>query len=93
MAADGNRLPIVVLLPDFLQGKTYDTAYADSARIFLYCPLPGEELNMWLENQSGTADDFVIGDKLIVDDGTGKLLISAGSPESEPFVCGTCGEK
>lgn len=87
MAADGNRLPIAILLPDHLQGKTPSDAYATGTRGFLYFPVAGEEFNMIIENQSGTADDFVIGDKLIVDDGTGKLLISAGTPESEPFLC------
>lgn len=86
MAADGNRLPIILLLPDALQGKTVDDAYANGERCFLYAPVPGEEVNVLLENQSGTADDFVIGDKLIVDDGTGKILISSGTPESEPFI-------
>jgi hypothetical protein len=87
MAADGNRLPICILLPDHLQGKTMTDAYADGDRCFLYFPALGEELNMLLENQSGTADDFIPGSKLIVDDGTGKLLISAGTPEAEPFIC------
>lgn len=87
MAADGNRLPICVLLPDHLQGKLATDAYADGDRAQVYYPAPGEELNMLVENQSGTADDFVPGDKLIVDDGTGKLLISASTPESEPFIC------
>lgn len=87
MAADGNRLPIAVLLPDHTQGKTATDAYVSGTRGFLYFPVAGEELNMIIENQSGTADDFAIGDKLIVDDGTGKLLISASTPESEPFIC------
>lgn len=87
MAADGNRIPIAVLLIDHLQGKTATDAYADADRGFLYFPVAGEEINVLLENQAGTADDFIIGSKLIVDDGTGKLLISAGSPESEPFIC------
>lgn len=87
MAADGNRLPIAVLLPDRLQGKLATDAYATGDIGFLYFPVMGEELNMLIENQAGTADDFTIGDKLIVDDGTGKLLISAGTPESEPFIC------
>lgn len=87
VSADGNRAPIAVLLPDHLQGKTADDAYTTLTRGFLYFPVAGEELNMWIENQSGTADDFAIGDKLIVDDGTGKLLISASTPESEPFIC------
>lgn len=87
VAADGNRAPICVLCEDDLQGGTYNTAYVTGTRGFLYYPVAGEELNMWIENQSGTADDFVIGDKLIVDDGTGKLLISASTPEAEPFIC------
>ena len=87
MAADGNRLPIAVLLPDHLQGQLATDAYVTGTRGFLYFPVPGEELNMLIENQSGTADDFVIGSKLIVDDGTGKLLISASTPEAEPFIC------
>ncbi len=87
MAADGNRLTIYVLCPDRLQGKLHTDAYAAGERCFLYVPAAGEDLNMLIENQSGTTDDFVIGDKLIVDDGTGKLLISASTPESEPFTC------
>lgn len=87
MAADGNRLPICVLLEDSLQGKTADDAYVTGTQGRVYYPAPGEDLNMIVENQSGTTDDFVIGDKLIVDDGTGKLLISASTPESEPFIC------
>lgn len=87
VAADGNRCQIAVLNVDWLQGRTYTDAYVTLTRGFLYFPRMGEELNMWVQNQSGTADDFVIGDKLIVDDGTGQLLISASTPESEPFIC------
>lgn len=87
VAADGNRCAIAVLEEDALQGKTYNDAYVSGTPGFLYYPRAGDELNMWLQNQSGTADDFVIGDKLIVDDGTGQLLISASTPESEPFIC------
>lgn len=89
MAADGNRLPIAVLLPDHLQGALATTAYVSGSRGFLYYPVPGEEVNMILKDESGTAadQDFIPGTKLIVDDGTGKLIASAGSPESEPFIC------
>lgn len=87
VAADGNRAPIAILLPDVHQGGLYNTAYVTGSRGFIYYPVMGEEFNMWLQNQSGTADDFIIGSKLIVDDGTGQLLISASTPESEPFVC------
>jgi len=87
VAADGNRCCIAVLLEDDKQGGTYNDAYVSGRPGQLYFPLNGDELNMWIQNQSGTADDFVIGDKLIVDDGTGQLLISASTPESEPFIC------
>jgi hypothetical protein len=85
--ADGNRYPIIVLLPDNLRGKLATEAYADGDRGFFYCPLPGEELNVLKLDVSGTADDFAIGQQLIVDDGTGKVLGTTGSPEAEPFIC------
>lgn len=86
--ADGNRPvgPLAVLLPDHLQGKTATDAYAASTRCFLYCPLPGDELNMLLLDIAGTGDDHSAGELLIVDDGTGKLIATTGSPECEPFV-------
>lgn len=89
MAADGNRLPIAVLCPDSLQGKLATDAYASGDRGFLYYPIMGEELNMILLDESGTGDtqDFIPGSKLIVDDGTGKLIQSASTPEAEPFIC------
>lgn len=94
MAADGNRMPIAVLCSGVESmsgppGGLQDTAYADGDRGMVYFPVPGEELNMILKDESGTAgdQDFVPGTKLIVDDGTGKLIASAGSPESEPFIC------
>src|SRR5437763_1179139 len=39
-----------VLLEDYGQGKTFDTAYVAGARGFLYCPLPGDELNLLVKN-------------------------------------------
>lgn len=94
MAADGNRLPIAVLLSnaDHMAcppGDLATTAYVDGARGCVYFPVAGEELNMILKDESGTAadQDFVVGTKLIVDDGTGKLIASASTPESEPFIC------
>jgi hypothetical protein len=86
-AADGNQRLIAVLLPDQLQGKTATDAYVTGTRCFLYCPIMGEELNMLYSNIAGTADSFAVGDIMIVDDGTGKLVATTGTPESEPFVC------
>ncbi len=85
--ADGDQRLIAVLLPDSDQGRLATVAYADNERCFLYCPLPGETLNMLVEDVAGTGDDFAIGDLLMVDDGTGKLLATTGSPESESFIC------
>jgi len=85
--ADGNQRLVAVLLEDALQGKLATDAYTTGTRCFLYCPIPGEELNMLLANIAGTADDHAIGELLIVDDGTGLLIATTGSPESEPFVC------
>lgn len=95
MAADGNRLPTGVLLcsQDHAAcplNQDATTAYADGDQCAVYMPIMGDRLNMILKDESGTGadQDFVRGlTKLIVDDGTGKLLASAGSPESEPFIC------
>ena len=86
-ATDGNQRLIAVLLPDIYQGKLATDAYVTGTRCFLYVPVAGEELNMIILDISGTADDFAIGDLLIVDNATGKLIATTGSPESEPFVC------
>lgn len=86
-AADGARGQILVLCADQLQGKTADDAYVDGDRCFLYSPVMGEELNCLIGDVAGTGatSDFSIGDKLIVDDGTGKLVDASGSEESAPF--------
>lgn len=86
--ADGGRPkgPLAILLPDELRGVDATTAYADGARCFVYIPLPGEEFNMLLQDVAGTGDDHALGEILIVDDGTGKLIATTGSPESEPFM-------
>lgn len=84
--ADGNQRIIAVLLPDQLNGKTATQAYADGDRCYLYCPIAGEDLNMLVANIAGTADAFAIGDLMIADKGTGKLIATTGSPESEPFL-------
>lgn len=83
---DGKQLPIAVLDIDKLQGKTATDAYVTGTRGTVYYPIAGEELNMILQDVSGTGDDHAIGDHLMVDSGTGKL-IAPSSEESNPFVC------
>jgi len=87
-AADGDQRLIAVLLADKLQGKVATDAYVTATRCFLYCPVPGEELNMLVSAAgTGTGDSMAIGDLLIVDDGTGLLVATTGDPQSEPFIC------
>lgn len=87
VAADGNQRPMFVLLPDWGQGKLATDAYVTGSHGYLYVPVAGEELNMLVANIAGTGDDFDVGSLFMVDDGTGKLIITTGSPESEPFMC------
>ena len=86
LAADGNRYLLAILIEDQLQGKDMTTAYASGDRCFLYFPLPGDELNVLFNNVAGTGDDVAFGDLLIIDDGTGKVNVTTGSPESEPLI-------
>ena len=83
--ADGDQRTVWVLLPDRLQGKLHTDAYVSGTRGFLYAPAHGEELNMLVANISGTADDHTIGEIMMIDDGTGKLVTTTGSPENEAF--------
>lgn len=87
VTADGDQKIIAILLEDWAQGKTYDDAYADGDRGYLYFPLPGETFNMIIQVQAGTGDAFTIGQELMVDDGTGKLLACDSDAESHPFMC------
>ena len=83
--ADGNRANWGVLLDDFIQGLDNDTAYVDGTHCQIYFPAKGESLLMLVANIAGTGDAFAIGDYMIIDDGTGKLIATTGSPEEEPF--------
>jgi hypothetical protein len=88
--ADGNRPqgPHAVLLEKDPEGKTYADIYADGDLGKVYIPLPGDEMNL-LVSAAGTGEDDAqaIGALYIVDDGTGYLVATTGSPECEPFVC------
>ena len=90
--ADGDRPagPLIVVDYDCLGGKTAADAWpvGSSANIRFagYIPMAGDELNMLLKDISGTGDDHTKGEILMVDDATGKLIATTGSPESEPFL-------
>lgn len=83
--ADANRAEVIVLLEDELQGYGVSTAYVSGTRGRLYVPQNGDILQMLVANIAGTGDFFAIGDYLIIDDGTGKLIATTGSPEMESF--------
>ena len=83
--ADGDRPkgPFIVLCEDILQGKTMSDAYAAGDRAFGFVPFAGCELNLLYKNVSGTADDVALADLFVVDTGTGKMIVTTGSPETE----------
>ena len=86
-AADGDQPAgafwVVTEKMNTLQGKTMSDSYAAGDRIEVYSPLPGEELNLLVGNLAGTGDDHAAGEILMVDDGTGKLIATTGTPETE----------
>lgn len=83
--ADGERDIDYVALDDPLQGRIHSTAYSGGENVRVYCPEQGDELNMALQDVAGTADAHTAGEKLIVDKGTGELIATTGTPESEPW--------
>lgn len=87
-AADGDRPagPLCILLDNYLEGKDELTAYGDSKPVRCYVPIPGEEYNLLMADVAGTADDHALGELMMVDDGTGKLVAATGSPQSTPFM-------
>lgn len=84
---DGDRKAIAVLLEDDAQGKTYNDAYTTGTLGRIYWPAMGEQLNMIFQVQAGTSDTFAIGDEMMVDDGTGKLIAADSNAEAHPFTC------
>lgn len=86
--ADGKRPagPIGVLLEDAKIGRTVSDAYAAGEFAPIHIPRAGEELNMLLGDVAGTADDHLAGEVLMIDDTTGKLVATTGSPQTESFI-------
>lgn len=86
---DGERRAVMVLLEKNLVGANITDAYTDGENGRVYFPIAGEELNMLVKNETGTAstDEFADLEMATIDSGTGKLVRSAlsGTPEMEPF--------
>lgn len=75
---------VVTELLQALVGGVVTGAITNRAQ--MYCPRAGEELNLLLLNIAGTADDHAVGEVLIVDDTTGKLIATTGTPETEVAI-------
>jgi hypothetical protein len=84
--ADGDRAPVAVLVEDNIQGRIITKAFTTLDNGQLFFPQQGDLLQMLVANISGTADSFAIGDYMIIEDGTGKLIATTGSPQMESFV-------
>lgn len=96
--ASGAKGPICVLVGDSMQGKnsvSKDAAWSGGPKApgdafvsgtlgQVYWPTAGDELNMVVNNQSGTADDVAFGGLLGVETVTGQL-IKDNSFASAPF--------
>lgn len=74
---------VVTNLLQAMLGKLCSDSIAAGDRVMVYAPRPGEELNLLLKDISGTGDDHTKGEKLMVDTGTGKLIATTGTPETE----------
>lgn len=88
-AADGDRPqgPLIVLDMDTFQGRGPDDAYVDGDRGFGWVLAEGDEVNVrWSAAGTGTGDAVAIGDIGIVDDGTGLIVATTGTPETESFM-------
>lgn len=86
-SADGDQptgaMWVVTNLLGALIGKIASDSIAAGERFMAYSPRSGEDINLLVANLSGTADDHALGEKLMVDTGTGKLIATTGTPEME----------
>ncbi len=86
VAADGDKKAIAILMEKDHEGGIYSDAYVTGDRGRIYWPVMGEKFNMLVEDVGGTGDDFVIGEELMADNGTGKLLTADSDAEVHPFT-------
>lgn len=87
--ADGERPigPHIILTEDLIQGNDMTISYATGVRASGWVPWAGCELNVLIRDSLGSGTNAIaLNDLLIVDDTTGKFLVTAGSPELEPAM-------
>ena len=83
---DGDRKAIAILLEYDPEGGIYSRSYVDDEMGRVYWPAMGEQFNMLVKVISGTPDTFVIGEEMMIEDGSGKLLTADSDAEAHPFT-------
>lgn len=87
--ADGDRPAGAywVVVNDPLVGQLPTGSFAAGDRVvYLYSPIAGEELNVLLADVAGTADAHALGEVLMPQNNTGKMIATAGTPQRAPFI-------
>lgn len=83
---DGDRKAIAILFEKDHEGGIYSDSYVAGNLGWIYWPVMGEQFNMIVEDVAGTGDDNIIGEEMMVDDGTGKLLTADSNAQVHPFT-------
>lgn len=86
--ATGDPRLCAILDIDYLQGKTCQDAYVSGTRGKMYCPLPGEEMNVLVKAQTGTGslNAYTIGERLHAEAGSGQYIAQATSANEADFI-------
>jgi hypothetical protein len=72
-----------VLLENEYLAQPATVAYASGDFAKMYSPRMGEELNLLVANLAGTADDHALGEQTMLQNASGKLVVTAGTPQNE----------
>lgn len=83
-SASGALDRILIAKEARLWGKGINDSYTEGQRIYMYEPLPGDLLLGIYSNPSGTAVNVTNQTRLMIEDGTGKLI--AASSEEKLFL-------
>ena len=78
----GDRKVVAVTIESPGEGKTYDFLYPNGSRLALYFPKKGELLNMRIIGSSS----YIIGSELMINNGSGQLLLRDADAEAHPFT-------
>lgn len=84
-ATNDQRL-CMILMEDDLQGGVVSQAYVSGRRGKMYCPLPGEVVNILVADVAGTGDIHTVGDRVVATLGTGKFATQGTSANTSQFT-------